>query len=90
MRKIILAITGMLILLFPTLALGTEEKIIDQTVTVPFFDIWKHTNGTWQDTDGDGNPDVKGQKDKVTKLSYTLDNSLLQNTLSPKWKLLQI
>lgn len=78
MRKIILAITGMLILLFPTLALGTEEKIIDQTVTVPFFDIWKHTNGTWQDTDGDGNPDVKGQKDKVTKLSYTLDNSLLQ------------
>lgn len=72
------AIIGMLILLLPSFALGAEEKIIKQAVTVPYFDTWKHTNGVWQDTDGDGTPDAKGQKDKITKLNYALDNSLLQ------------
>jgi hypothetical protein len=78
MRKLLLSFVGAIILLFPALALGSEEQIIDQTVTVPYFDIWKHTDGTWQDTSNDGKPDAKGQKDKTTKLNYTLDNSLLQ------------
>ncbi|WP_031518171.1 hypothetical protein [Desulfofalx alkaliphila] len=75
MRKLtaILLTFALLLGLVPAAFANTGEQIIHRQVGAGYFDIWLHSDGvTWQDTNNDGVPDVKGQKGKKHTQVYTL------------------
>jgi len=40
---------------------GNEMTLLKRFIDVGYFQVWKHSNGTWQDTDRDGTRDMPGQ-----------------------------
>ncbi len=92
MRKLILnlLIAGLFLLglFIPKLALAAYEdpvpegQLIKSYIDVAYFQVWKHSNGTWQDTDHDGTRDMPGQtKTWSYKVTGVLDN------LTNQWEL---
>jgi len=77
MRKFF-ALLIVLLFLIPSAALAAEpeEEIITHQVIVPSFDIWQHSNGVWQDTDGCGERDYYGWKGKTLPGTFTLPESV--------------
>ena len=64
------------LLLFPGMAMAaTGEQVVSQQVIVPSFDIWQHSNGTWQDTDSCGQRDYYGWEGKPYTKAFTLPGS---------------
>lgn len=56
---------------------GEKEQVVHQQVVLGYFDIWKHTNGAWQDTNNDGKPDVKDNRNS-TSITFQLPQELLE------------
>ncbi len=76
MRMVKYLVVLAVLLLFPGMAMAvTGEQVVSQQVIVPSFDIWQHSNGTWQDTDGCGQPDYYGWKGKTYSKAFTLPES---------------
>ena len=40
---------------------GKEMTLLKRFIDVGYFQVWKHSNGVWQDTDRDGTRDMPGQ-----------------------------
>ncbi|SFR14972.1 hypothetical protein [Desulfoscipio geothermicus] len=77
MRLIKLLALLVALLLLPGMAMAASgEQVVKQQVIVPSFDIWQHTNGTWQDTDNCGQPDYYGWKDKTYSKTFTLPEAV--------------
>jgi hypothetical protein len=85
MRKLIsnLLIAGLFLfgLFTPKPALAAYEdpvpegQLIKSYIDVAYFQVWKHSNGTWQDTDHDGTRDMPGQtKTWSYKVTGVLNN----------------
>lgn len=52
-----------------------QEQLIHQQVIMGYFDVWR--GNEWQDTNNDGVPDAKGDKNKKTKpFTYSLDEKV--------------
>jgi len=65
------------LLLLPGMAVAASgEQMVKQQVIVPYFDIWQHTNGVWQDTDGCGQPDYYGWKGKTHSETFILPDAV--------------
>lgn len=55
-----------------------QEQVIYMSVAVPYFDIWKHSDGHWQDTNGDTYPD-RPTEGKLQVNSYYLPDESVRN-----------
>lgn len=70
--KVLLVVLA-LIFTLPGLALAApREQPIKHEIRVVSLDIWKHTDGRWQDIDKCGKPDYYGWKGKTLSRTYTL------------------
>ncbi len=67
LTKLILFLAALLLLLPGTALAEPQEQLFLRQVSVGSFDIWQHTDGTWQDTDHDGVADPYGQTNKTLK-----------------------
>ncbi|TYO94523.1 hypothetical protein [Desulfallas thermosapovorans] len=83
LKKLILLLVTLLLLPGTALA-NPQEQFILQEIKVGHFDVWQHTDGTWQDTDHDGEVDPYGLKDKkVPEPPYTYPDSQYANQFTP-------
>jgi len=74
-------------LLLPGMAMAaTGEHVVKQQVVLPYFDIWQHSNGTWQDTDGCGQEDYYGWEGKPYSKTFSLPEAEWQG----KYKLTRV
>lgn len=55
-----------------------EDQVILKYIDIGYFDIWKHSNGVWQDTNGDTYPDYPDQVEIEYHASYHVPIELLQ------------
>ncbi|MGB9825323.1 MAG: hypothetical protein ACPLRU_01505, partial [Desulfofundulus sp.] len=93
MRKVtvLLLVLALLVSLVPAAVFAQDqpqEQLIWRQVGLGYFDVWKHTNGEWQDSDGDGikdgpkgdptAPDPSYWQDKKARAVYTLPSDLLK------------
>ncbi|SHE98005.1 hypothetical protein SAMN02745218_01202 [Desulfofundulus australicus DSM 11792] len=93
MRKVtaLLLVLALLVSLVPAAGFAQDqpqEQLIWRQVGLAYFDVWKHTSGEWQDSDGDGVKDgPKGDpnasdpsywQNKKARATYTLPSSLLE------------
>lgn len=65
----------------PSYAAESGERVVYRQVALMYFDVWKHSNGDWQDTNpsaGDGR-DWPGQTGKKTSYVYTVPDSVKDN-----------
>lgn len=78
MKKLLtfFAIT-LVITMLPAWAWASQEQVIYQQVTVGYFDIWKHVDGTWQDTNHDGSPDIREQTGKTAYFGYQCPQKIM-------------
>ncbi len=80
--KLIVLLAIMLLLPGTALANPQEQFILNQ-ISVGHFDVWQHTNGTWQDTDRDGKADPYGQTGKRVTETYTYPQSQYASQFTP-------
>ncbi|WP_449240371.1 hypothetical protein [Desulfoscipio gibsoniae] len=67
LTKLILFLAALLLLLPGTALAEPQEQLFLRQVSVGSFDVWQHSDGTWQDTDHDGAVDPYGQTNKTLK-----------------------
>lgn len=71
LTKLILVLAALLLLLPGSALAEPQEQLILRQIDVGSFDVWQHTDGTWQDTDNCGKRDYYGWKGKKVSWDST-------------------
>ncbi len=80
-KLIVLLVT---LLLLPGMAFANpQEQFILHEIKLGSFDVWQHTNGTWQDTDDCGEVDPYGLENKEVRETYAYPESEYASQFTP-------
>lgn len=64
LKTLLIGVLAILLVPGAALAAPSQEGILYE-VGAGYFDVWKHTNGTWQDNDNKPGPDKPGQRKTI-------------------------
>ncbi|MTI82344.1 MAG: hypothetical protein FH756_00280 [Firmicutes bacterium] len=84
MRLTKLIVLFFTLLLLPGMAFANpQEQFILHEIKLGSFDVWQHTDGTWQDTDDCGDDDPYGLENKKVRETYAYPESEYASQFTP-------